>query len=453
MRTKLFKSIAEAIKESSLVNNRKQSLFEDLIRIENLLLGSSFSLSSNVYTQTDQRTFFGTSQPTRPLTVAMKTLDELLERDHQRELDGFPRRIRIGKLMRPDESGKPKVVVVPSTVEPKFYHDERTSEEGPQTGGSGDEQEGDIIGESPAQPEAGEGEGFGAGEGGATEHEILQDAFDLGKIITEKFELPNIKPKGKKPSFTKFQYDLTDIHRGSGQILDKKFTLRALVRTNLLLGRTDETLEADTSDFLIVPNDHIYRILSKEKDFEAQAIVFFIRDYSGSMQGKPSEVISQQHLFIYSWLMFQYQNNVTSRFILHDTVAKEVPDFSAYYRSQVAGGTRVAPAFQLVDQIIEAERLHIENNIYIFYGTDGDDWDEDGRETIEACRRMLPFVNRIGITIARNSWAGQTKSTVENYFERSGILVEKPDLIKLDAFDAESFDEQRIIKGIKILVG
>ena len=53
-----------------------------------------------------------------------------------------------------------------------------------------------------------------------------------------------------------------------------------------------------------------------------KAIVFFLRDYSGSMQGKPTEVVTSQHLFIYSWLMYQYKNNVESRFIVHDTEAK-----------------------------------------------------------------------------------------------------------------------------------
>ncbi|ROL57920.1 DUF444 family protein [Bacteroidetes/Chlorobi group bacterium Naka2016] len=385
--------------------------------------------------------------------VELQTLEELLERDKQREKDGFPRRIRIGKLMRPDGSGKPKIVIVPTTVEPKFYHDTRvTTEEEPQTGGTGEEEEGEVIGEAPLQPQEGEGEGYGPGQGEGGAHEISEEAFDLGKILTEKFELPNIKPKGKKPSFTKFQYDLTDIHRGFGQILDKKATIKSIIKTNLLLGRVDETLSTDPSEFLIIPTDHVYRIVSKEKDYEAQAVVFFIRDYSGSMHGKPTEVVTRQHIFIYSWLMYQYQNNVTTRFILHDTNAREVPDFMTYIRLQVAGGTRVAPAFQLVDKIIEEERLYLENNIYVFYGGDGDDWDEDGRETIEAVRKMFPFVNRIGITIARNPWGGATKSTVEKYFERSSILKERPDLIKIDGFDAETYDENRLIQGIKILV-
>lgn len=428
------------------IENPISQNFEDRINILRERL-------NNIFERDDVKIFLKPDFSLQSPKAELKTLEELLERDKQREQDGFPRRIRIGKLMRPDASGKPKIVLVPTTVEPKFYHDTRiTTEDEPQTGGTGEEGEGEVIGEAPLQPEQGEGEGYGPGQGEGAGHEISEEAFDLGRILTEKFELPNIKPKGKKPSFTKFQYDLTDIHRGFGQILDKKATLKSIIKTNLLLGRIDESLSADPSEFLIIPTDHVYRIVSKEKDYEAQAVVFFIRDYSGSMQGKPTEVITRQHIFIYSWLMYQYQNNVTTRFILHDTTAREVPDFMTYIRLQVAGGTRVAPAFQLVDKIIEDERLYIENNIYVFYGGDGDDWDEDGRETIDAVRRMFPFVNRIGITIARNPWGGTTKSTVEKYFERSSMLKERPDLIKIDGFDAESYDENRIIQGIKILV-
>lgn len=434
-------------KKSKFFSNSEYSSDESF---EGFLCSSVHRLN-DLFALDDVRLFLSPDYSLKPL-IELKTLEELLERDKQREKDGFPRRIRIGKLMRPDESGRPKIVVVPTTVEPKFYHDTRVIEEEPQTGGTGEEEEGEIIGEAPIQPEEGEGEGFGAGQGADSRHEISEGAFDLGRILTEKFELPNIKPKGKRPSFSKFQYDLTDIHRGFGQILSKKETLKSILKTNLLLGRIDNTLQADTSDFLVTPRDHIYRILSKEKDYEAQAVVFFIRDFSGSMQGKPTEVITRQHIFIYSWLMYQYQSNVSTRFVLHDTTAREVPDFWTYIRLQVAGGTRVAPAFQLVADLIENERLYIENNIYVFYGGDGDDWDEDGKETVEAIRKMFPFVNRIGITIARNPWGGATKSVVEKYIEKSGLIKEKPDLVRIDGFDAESYDENRIIQSIKILV-
>ena len=383
---------------------------------------------------------------------SLKTLDELLEQDKKREKDGFPRRIRLGKITKPIKGEEGKVVIVPSTTEPKFYHDDSISEE-EETGGSGEGEEGEVLGEQQAQPQPGEGQQNGAGQGGGGDHDMSQEAFDLGKVLTEKFELPNLKDKGKKRSFSKYTYDLTDMNRGFGQVLDKKATLKRVIQTNILLDRIKKDKPLDGDDLLINPQDYAYRILSREKDFETQAVVFFLRDYSGSMQGKPTEAICTQHLFIYSWLMYQYQNNVMTRFILHDTEAKEVPDFYTYYRSQIAGGTRVAPAFQLVNKIIEEEQLAKDYNIYVFHGTDGDDWDTDGKELMDLINKLTVYTNRIGITVAKNGWSGSNNTVIETNIENSGILKEKSDLVRLDSFSSEEASEDRIIEGIKKLVG
>jgi len=151
--------------------------------------------------------------------------------------------------------------------------------------------------------------------------------------------------------------------------------------------------------------------------------------------------------------MYQYQSNVISRFILHDTEAKEVPDFHSYFTLQVAGGTQVAPAFELVNQIVEKENLIVDYNIYVFYGTDGDDWDNQGEKMIPALKEMLRYVNRVGISISKNSWSKDKDTVVENYLNDSGIIKDKPELIKVDAFNADDVSEERLIKGIKILVG
>ncbi len=100
-------------------------------------------------------------------------------------------------------------------------------------------------------------------------------AYDLGKLLTEKFELPNLKDKGKKRSLTRYTYDMTDKHRGFGQILDKKATLRRILETNIALGNLPDINDIDPTGFLISPSDKIYRILSREKDYESQAMVFF----------------------------------------------------------------------------------------------------------------------------------------------------------------------------------
>ncbi|HNW99081.1 MAG TPA: DUF444 family protein [Bacteroidales bacterium] len=384
--------------------------------------------------------------------VSLQTLEDLLARDKKREEDGLPRRIKIGKFIKPDKNKKEQIVVVPTTTEPKFYHDNSTTEESEQTGGSGDGEEGDILGEQPIKPTEGEGEGTGAGQGESGDHDISSDAFDLGKILTEKFELPNLKTKGKKVSLTKFQYDLTDKNRGFGQLLDKRTSLKKIIQTNILLGKADPS-DINPDDLIVNPNDKIYRIMSKEKDFEAQAVVFFIRDYSGSMQGKPTEAVVTQHLLIYSWLMFQYQKNVTVRFVLHDTEAKEVKDFYEYYKSAVAGGTSVYAAYEYVANVIEKEQLAKDYNIFVFHGTDGDDWEEKGEKAIDAIKRMLPLLSRMGITVARNSWTvGDKLTTVEQYIEDSGLLDEKNKLLRIDSFSAETITEERLIEGIKKLL-
>jgi uncharacterized protein len=387
-----------------------------------------------------------------PVTLLIKTLDELLERDKQREQDGFPRKIQVGRLVKQGRGNKGKIVVVPSTEEEKFYHDPtvRPPDEEGQAGGSGEGEEGDVIGEQPVRQE-GEQPGSGPGQGEGDSHELESSAYDLGKTLTEKFQLPNLKEKGKKRSFTKYTYDLTDRHRGFGQILDKKATLRKVVETNIALGNVPDVGAIDPSTFLIAPRDKIYRVLSREKDYESQAIVFFLRDYSGSMAGKVTELVASQHVMIYSWLIYQYSGQVESRFILHDTEAREVPDFYTYYNSQVAGGTEVACAYALVNEIVAKENLAKEYNIYVFHGTDGDDWDTDGSKAIPELVKMLAYASRIGVTVAEHGLGTPTGTEVSRYLNASGLLKEKPELIRMDVMQ-EDADEARLIEGIKLLI-
>ena len=406
---------------------------------------------SDLYTPGDLQVLQDMPAGAAPPTVCLQSLDELLERDRQREKDGFPRKIRVGRLVKPGRRGKQKVVVIPTTVEEKLIHDTvlRPDEEGPGGGGAGAGEEGEVIGEAPVRPDQ-EGDGSGPGEGQGAAHEVESNAYDLGRILTEKFQLPNLKEKGKKRSLTQYTYELTDRHKGFGQFLDKKATLRKIVESNIHLGNLPDPADIDPSRFLIAPADRVYRILSREKDYESQAMVFFLRDYSGSMTGRPTELVVTQHVLIYSWLLYQYERQVETRFILHDTEAREVEDFYTYYNTRVAGGTRVASAFRLVNQIVAAENLAADYNIYVFHGTDGDDWDTEGIDTVPAIETMLTYANRVGITIAEHGIeTGGT--TVERYLTASGLLKRRADLIRMDVMPKEA-DEPRLIEGIRRLI-
>lgn len=377
------------------------------------------------------------------------SIDDLLEWDKQRDKDGFPRKIRVGRMVKPGKGGRDKIVVVPTTVEEKFIHDrsfDPTKEE--QSGGTGEGEEGEVIGEEPVRGDAGAG---GAGEGETGPHEMESSAYDLGRLLTEQFELPNLKEKGKKRALARYTYDLTDKNRGFGQFLDKKASLRKILETNIGLGNISDWDDIDPTRLLVAPHDMIYRILSREIDYESQALVFFIRDYSGSMHGPPTEVVVSQHVLIYSWLLYQYARQVESRFILHDTEANEVPDFYTYYNSKVAGGTKVVSAYRFVNKIVDQENLAQDYNIYVFHGTDGEDWDTEGKETVPELKKMLTYANRMGITIAHENSGAEKKTVVEKYIVDSKLLEEKPDLLRLDVVQVNA-DETRLIEGIKKLI-
>jgi uncharacterized sporulation protein YeaH/YhbH (DUF444 family) len=407
----------------------------------------------DLYSSNDYTLLQDIDQPRGSMLSSIRSIDDLLERDQIREEDGFPRKIKVGKLVKPGRGAEEKVVVVPTTVEEKFIHDNRFLEQdegGGGGGGHGDGEEGEVIGEQPVR-QGGEGEGEGAGQGQGGAHDMDANAYDLGRILTEKFKLPNLKEKGKKRSLTRYTYDLTDKNRGFGQVLDKKATLRQILKTNLGLDKLPAVDEIDPTKFLIAPKDKIYRILSREKDYESQAVVFFIRDYSGSMAGKATELVVTQHILIYSWLLYQYGGQVETRFVLHDTEATEVEDFYTYYNSRVAGGTQVAAGYRLINQIVAEESLASDYNIYIFHGTDGDDWDREGRETVPELKKMLAYASRIGITIAEHRYASPGGTEVETYLKRSGLLEQATDLLRLDSMKEDS-PEDRLIEGIRKLV-
>ena len=411
---------------------------------------TALSPFADIYTKHDFQKLQGVSRLERSAQTNLRSLDELLERDKLRERDGFPRKIKVGRLIKPGRGGTDKVVIVPTTVEEKLVHDQiKFLEEESASGGSGEGEEGEVIGEQPIHESGSEGAG-GAGQGEGGSHEIESDAYDLGKILTEKFELPNLQDKGKKRSLTHYSYDLTDKNRGVGQLLDKKATTRKILETNIFLGNVPDVNDIDTSGFLVSPEDKIFRILSREKEYESQALVFFVRDYSGSMIGKPTELVVAQHVLVYSWLLYQYARQVETRFILHDTEAKEVEDFYTYYNSKVAGGTRVVSAYQLVNRIIEEESLNRDYNLYVFHGTDGDDWDANGKETMPELKKMLHLVNRVGISIAESGFTSRP-SNVRSYLEESGLLEEQPHLLRMDLIK-EDADETRLIEGIKHLI-
>src|SRR3989344_9077045 len=145
-----------------------------------------------------------------------ESFDDLLKRDEQREEDGFAKKIKIRRVL----ACRDKIVVVPFVEEEKLIHGEfdPTGEHGQDLAGHGEGEIGDVIIQSPLQGcseeegDSGDDSDSGAGEGEG-EHGIETEAYQLGKELSERLDLPNLKDNGKKIPTDEYIYDLTDRHR------------------------------------------------------------------------------------------------------------------------------------------------------------------------------------------------------------------------------------------------
>lgn len=384
------------------------------------------------------------------IRTSLESLDDLLERDKRRKEDGFPSRIKIGRIL----AGPNKAILVPSVEEEKFIHGEfEPGGQGNGMAGHGKGEEGDVIGELPIEGECDcDGDPSQSGQDGDGNHGIETEAYKVGKELSEKFQLPNLKDKGKKVPTTDYIYDLTDRYRGAGQVLDEEETLRSVIETNFALGRVDKD-HLDTNKLIVGPDDEIYRVLSRERVWKSQAIAFFMRDYSGSTTGGPTKAIGTQHLMIYSWLLVQYEKLVIPRFIVHDTAAKEV-SAEMYFKLNSGGGTLISSGYKKINEIVETEGLAKNYNIYVFQGTDGDDWDSGGEtdQAISEINKILTYANRMGVSVMTNEWTGGSETMFESYIKASGI-PENKQLFRMHVMSSKNVTEEQNVEAIKHLIG
>ena len=120
----------EALMRRELASGGEHLVPEESVLPEDLL----YSIS--LYAYHDLPFIQNMTPAHRDYHSSIRSLDELLERDKQREEDGFPRKIRMGRLIKPGKGGKDKIIVVPTTVEEKLIHDQIRLDED-EAGGSG----------------------------------------------------------------------------------------------------------------------------------------------------------------------------------------------------------------------------------------------------------------------------------------------------------------------------
>jgi uncharacterized sporulation protein YeaH/YhbH (DUF444 family) len=263
--------------------------------------------------------------------------------------------------------------------------------------GRGPGKVGDVI-----DRENKKGKGSGAGQGSSEGIEVQVDLKDILKMLQEELSLPNLLPKPSE-TFEEIKKRYVSLSRnGPNALIHKRKTIKNTLKRQMSCGGMEKVAlpgftEAMT---LLRPiNDDIrFRQFVEHKIPASNAIIFFARDGSASMDEFKCEVVSDIAWWIDLWIRHHYEH--TERvYVWHDSEAYEVGS-DKFYNYRYGGGTTCSSALKLISKQLEHRYPPHKYNIYIFYFSDGDNWSEDNEVFIKTIKEELgpDRVNFIGCT-------------------------------------------------------
>lgn len=328
-----------------------------------------------------------------------------IRKDHQRFKRIIKGRIREdlqelisrGSLVGKKGGGTVKIPVKDIDI-PEFRYDPRSA------GGigSGEREVGRPIrpGQTGTEPQPGTAPG---------RHfpEVEIELEEFAKILGEELELPRIKPKGGRTSLEESSTYKDRTLTGPETLLIKKRAYKkGLLRKALMKppetgdfsGEIEPVPVPPRGQFTVTPvkEDKEYLYPEETEESEIKAVIFFMRDISGSMTGEKTEIIRQENYLIDVWLQANYPE-VERVYLVHDVGAMKVGE-DKFYQLSTKGGTKISSVYQLASELIREEYSPAEWNIYQFHFSDGENFREDTKEVCLPLLRdeILPKVNLFG---------------------------------------------------------
>ncbi|HZZ27221.1 MAG TPA: DUF444 family protein [Pirellulales bacterium] len=285
----------------------------------------------------------------------------------------------------------------------------------------------------------GDGKGQAGSDPGQHILEVDVPLEELAAILGDELELPRIEPKGAATiSQEKSKYD--SIRRtGPESLRHRKRTYFQALRRQITTG----TYDPQQPVILPIPDDKRYRSWSTIQQPQANAVILYMMDVSGSMTDDQKEIVRTEAFWIDTWLNSQY-DGVEVRYIIHDAVARTV-DEDTFYHTRESGGTRISSAYKVAVDLIRKEFDPAAWNIYGFQFSDGDNWGEDNDQSLRLlAEELLPTVNLFCY--------GQVESPYgsgEYIRALKGRFGDKHDKLVLSEIE----DKEGIYKSIKAFLG
>lgn len=234
----------------------------------------------------------------------------------------------------------------------------------------------------------GDGEGRAGSDPGGHILEVNVALEELAEILGSELELPNIEPKGTA-NIRQEKSRYNSIRRvGPESLRHFKRTYVEALRRQI----TDGTYNPSRPNVVPIKEDRRYRSWETVSEPEANAVIVYMMDVSGSMTDEQKSIVRTESFWIDTWLRSQY-DGIERRYIIHDAMAKEV-DEHTFYHTRESGGTRISSAYNVCRSLLDKDFPTEDWNIYCFQFSDGDNWGEDNRNALSMLRDdLMPRCN------------------------------------------------------------
>jgi sporulation protein YhbH len=245
------------------------------------------------------------------------------------------------------------------------------------------------IGQPIARGDDGEeGEGKAGSDPGEHVLEVDISLDELAAILGDELQLPRIEPKGKA-NIVQDKVRYTSVRRiGPESLRHFRRTYVEALRRQL----TEGTYRPTDPRVVPIKDDRRYRSWEHVSEPQANAVILYMMDVSGSMTDDQKEIVRTESFWIDTWLRSQY-DGLERRYIIHDAAAREV-DENTFYHTRESGGTRISSAYKVALELLKEKFNPDEWNIYCFQFSDGDNWGEDNKSALNMLKEeILPKCN------------------------------------------------------------
>ncbi len=254
----------------------------------------------------------------------------------------------------------------------RFGQNQDGKGEGRLGSGQGGAKEGDRMVPAQGKNEAGQG---------SSEH-ILEKEVTIDELVEVAFEelgLPDLEQHvNARMRDRKRRWDQV---RKSGPIA--QVDLRRTMKANIGRNARDEGVARVGG---VQRQDLRFRSYTSRVEFSNNAVIVAMMDVSGSMTEHKKWLVRMCLFWIKRYLERVY-DGLEFVFIIHDTRA-QVVDEELFFATTTGGGTYISSAYEKALEVVDADYPAAQWNIYPFYFSDGENWEDDNKRAVSHARRL-----------------------------------------------------------------